>query len=145
MGTQSELLPADPELEILRTSRVLAVVGLSSNPHRASHGVSRYLQRAGYRIIPVNPNETEVLGEKAYPDLAQVPESVDCVVIFRRPEHVPEVVEQAIAKGAKAVWMQQGITHPEAAARARQAGLLVVEDRCMMIEHLRLMAESGQK
>lgn len=125
-------------LEILRTCRVLAVVGLSSNPQRASHGVSRYLQRAGYRIIPVNPNEREVLGEKAWASLAEVPEAVDCVVIFRRPEHVPEIVEQAIQKGARAVWMQYGISHAEAASRARAAGLLVVEDRCMMIEHLRL-------
>lgn len=130
----------DTELEILRSSRVLAVVGLSSNPHRASHGVSRYLQREGYRIIPVNPKETGVLGEKSWPSLLDVPEPVDCVVIFRRPEHVPEIVEQAIQKGARAVWMQQGITNAEAAARARQAGLLVVEDRCMMIEHLRLWA-----
>lgn len=133
-----------PEQEILRTCHTLAVVGLSSNPHRASHGVSRYLQRAGYRIIPVNPNETEVLGEKAYARLADVPEPVDCVVIFRRPEHVPQVVEEAIAKGAKAVWMQQGIAHAEAAARARAAGLLVVEDRCMMIEHLRMSAEPSK-
>lgn len=133
----------DTELEILRSSRVLAVVGLSSNPHRASHGVSRYLQREGYRIIPVNPKETGVLGEKSWPSLLDVPEPVDCVVIFRRPEHVPEIVEQAIQKGARAVWMQQGITNAEAAARARQAGLLVVEDRCMMVEHLRLRFESG--
>lgn len=133
----------DTELEILRSSRVLAVVGLSSNPHRASHGVSRYLQREGYRIIPVNPKETGVLGEKSWPSLLDVPEPVDCVVIFRRPEHVPEIVEQAIQIGARAVWMQQGITNAEAAARARQAGLLVVEDRCMMVEHLRLRFESG--
>lgn len=128
----------DVELEILRSCRTLAVVGLSSHPHRASHGVSRFLQRAGYRIIPVNPRETEVLGEKAWPSLLDIPEAVDCVVIFRRPEHVPEIVEQAIRIGARAVWMQQGISHPEAAARARAAGLLVVEDRCMMIERLRL-------
>lgn len=126
-------------LEILQTCRVLAVVGLSSNPQRASHGVSRYLQRAGYRIIPVNPNEREVLGEKAFASLAEVPEAVDCAVIFRRPEHVPDIVEQAIQKGARAVWMQLGVSHAEAAARARAAGLLVVEDRCMMIEHLRLL------
>ncbi len=128
----------DTELEILRSCRTLAVVGLSSDPHRASHGVSRFLQRAGYRIIPVNPKETEVLGEKAWPSLADVPEPFDCVVIFRRPQFVPEIVEQAIRLGARAVWMQQGISHPEAAARAREAGLLVVEDRCMMIELLRL-------
>lgn len=133
----------DVELEILRSCRTLAVVGLSSDPHRASHGVSRFLQRAGYRIIPVNPRETEVLGEKAWPSLPDVPEPVDCVVIFRRPEHVPEIVEQAIRIGARAVWMQQGISHPEAAACARSAGLLVVEDRCMMIELLRLQAGSA--
>ncbi|MEJ5369316.1 MAG: CoA-binding protein [Bryobacteraceae bacterium] len=133
----------DVEFEILKSCRTLAVVGLSSNPHRASHGVSRYLQREGYRILPVNPNETEVLGEKAWPSLMDVPEPFDCVVIFRRPEYVPEIVEQAIRKGARAVWMQQGISHPQAAARAREAGLLVVEDRCMMIEHLRLLAASG--
>ncbi len=133
----------DVEFEILKSCRTLAVVGLSSNPHRASHGVSRYLQREGYRIIPVNPNETEVLGERAWPSLMDVPEPFDCVVVFRRPEHVPEIVEQAIRKGARAVWMQQGITHPQAAARARKAGLLVAEDRCMMVEHLRLRAASG--
>lgn len=131
----------DTELEILRSCRTLAVVGLSSDPHRASHGVSRFLQRAGYRIIPVNPKETEVLGEKAWPSLSDVPEPIDCVVIFRRPQFVPEIVEQAIRLGARAVWMQQGISHPEAAARARQAGLLVVEDRCMMIELLRSQSE----
>lgn len=132
----------DVELEILRSCRTLAIVGLSSNPRRASHGVSRFLQRAGYRILPVNPHETEVLGVKAWPSLPDVPEPVDCVVIFRRPEHVPEIVEQAIGIGARAVWMQQGISHPEAAARARGAGLLVVEDRCMMIERLRLQEDS---
>ncbi|MFZ5927821.1 MAG: CoA-binding protein [Acidobacteriota bacterium] len=131
----------DTELEILRSCRTLAIVGLSSDPHRASHGVSRFLQRAGYRIIPVNPRETEVLGEKAWPSLPDVPEPIDCVVIFRRPQFVPEIVEQAIRVGARAVWMQQGISHPEAAARARQAGLLVVEHRCMMIELLRLQSE----
>lgn len=133
----------ETEFEILRSCRVLAVVGLSSDPRRASHGVSRYLQREGYRILPVNPKESEVLGEKAWPSLADVPEPVDCVVIFRRPEHVPAVVEQAIRIGVRAVWMQHGITHPEAAARAREAGLLVVEDRCMMLEHMRL-AQSSQ-
>lgn len=130
----------DVELEILRSCRTLAVVGLSSDPRRASHGVSGFLQRAGYRIIPVNPNETEVLGEKAWPDLSSVPEPVDCVVVFRRPEFVPAIVEQAIRIGARAVWMQQGISHPQAAERARAAGLLVVEDRCLMIESMRLQA-----
>jgi len=133
----------DVEFEILRSCKTLAVVGLSSDPHRASHGVSRFLQRAGYRIIPVNPNETEVLGEKAWPSLLDVPEPVDCAVIFRRPEHVPEIVEQAIRIGARALWMQQGISHAQAAERARSAGLLVVEDRCMMIELLRLQGQSA--
>lgn len=130
----------DAEREILQSARTLAVVGLSSNPQRASFGVSRFLQRAGYRIIPVNPNETEVLGEKAWPSLLDVPGPVDCVVVFRRPEHVPEVVEQAIRTGARAVWMQEGISHPQAAERARSAGLLVVENRCMMIAMLQLQA-----
>jgi predicted CoA-binding protein len=130
----------DAEREILQSARTLAVVGLSSNPQRASFGVSRFLQRAGYRIIPVNPNETEVLGEKAWPSLLDVPGPVDCVVVFRRPEHVPEVVEQAIRIGARAVWMQEGISHPQAAERARSAGLLVVENRCMMIAMLQLQA-----
>jgi len=130
----------DAEREILQSARTLAVVGLSSNPQRASFGVSRFLQRAGYRIIPVNPNETEVLGERAWPSLFDVPGPVDCVVVFRRPEHVPEVVEQAIRIGARAVWMQEGISHPQAAERARSAGLLVVENRCMMIAMLRLQA-----
>lgn len=130
----------DAEREILQSARTLAVVGLSSNPQRASFGVSRFLQRAGYRIIPVNPKETEVLGEKAWPSLLDVPGPVDCVVVFRRPEHVPEVVEQAIRIGARAVWMQEGISHPQAAERARSAGLLVVENRCMMIAMLQLQA-----
>lgn len=133
----------DVERQILESCRTLAVVGLSSNPHRASHGVSRFLQRAGYRIIPVNPNETEILGEKAWPSLLDVPGAVDCAVVFRRPEYVPELVDQAIRIGARAVWLQEGISHPEAAARAREAGLLVVENRCMMIEWLRLQNESG--
>lgn len=131
------------EIDILRESRVIAVEGLSSNRLRASHGVAAYLQRSGYRIIPVNPNETEVLGEKAYPDLAAIGEPVDCVLIFRRPEFVPAVVDEAIRKGAKAVWMQHGIRHAEAAAKARAAGLRVVEDRCMMVEHLNYSAGPG--
>lgn len=126
-----------PELEILRNARVIAVVGLSSNRFRPSYEVAEYMQRAGYRIIPVNPQEREVLGEKAYSRLEEVPEPVDCVNIFRRPEAVPDIVDSAIAIGAKAVWMQLDITHEEAAAKARSAGLLVVEDRCLLIEHRR--------
>jgi predicted CoA-binding protein len=122
------------EIEILRSTRTIAVVGLSSNPDRSSHSVAAYLQSQGYRIIPVNPKETEVLGEKAYARLEDIPEPVDCVNVFRRPEHVPEIVDAAIRIGAKALWLQQGITH-ESTERARAAGLLVVEDRCMYLAH----------
>jgi len=128
--------------ELLRTARTVAVVGLSSRRARPSHGVSEYLQRAGYRIIPVNPNETEVLGEKAYPDLDSVPEKIDIVDIFRLPEHVPQIVDAAIRVGARAVWMQEGIVHEQAAAKARAAGLEVVMDRCMLKEHRRLIAQA---
>lgn len=124
--------------ELLRNARVIAVVGLSAKRHRPSYGVSEYMQRQGYRIIPVNPNETSVLGEKAYASLDEVPEKVDIVDIFRRSEHVPEIVEQAIRAGAKAIWMQEGVIHEEAAARAREAGLFVVMDRCILKEHRKL-------
>lgn len=133
---------ADTIEEILKESKTIAVVGLSPDPTRASHGVARYLQAQGYKIIPVNPRAEEVLGEKSYPDLASVPDTVDVVDIFRRAEHVPAIVEAAIAKGARAVWMQEGIVHQEAAARAREAGLAVVMDRCMYKEHRR-WAEMG--
>ena len=125
----------DPIQTILETCKTLAVVGLSSNPVRPSHGVSSYMQSHGYRIIPVNPNEGSVLGEKCYPALDDVPESFDAVVIFRRSEFVPEVVESAIRKGAKVVWMQEGVQHEEAARRARDAGLEVVQNRCILKEH----------
>ena len=123
--------------KILKESKTIAVVGLSPDPTRPSHGVARYLQAQGYKIIPVNPKAEEVLGEKSYPDLASVPEVVDVVDIFRRPEHVPAIVEAAIAKGARAVWMQEGIVDEEAAERARGAGLMVVVDRCLYKEHRR--------
>jgi predicted CoA-binding protein len=129
-------MPNIPEL--LNASHTIAVVGLSSNIMRPSNGVSAYMQRAGYRIIPVNPNETEVLGEKSYARLEDVPEPVDIVDIFRRPEYVPEVVESAIRIGAKAVWMQEGVVHEGAAQRAREAGLQVVMDRCILKEHRRM-------
>ena len=122
---------------LLETSRTIAVVGLSSSKMRPSHGVAEYLQRAGYKIIPVNPNETEVLGERAVSRLEDIREKVDIVDVFRRPEFVPEVVESAIAIGAKAVWMQEGVIHDAAAQRARAAGLMVVMDLCMMKEHAR--------
>jgi predicted CoA-binding protein len=129
--------PAGPDAiaELLRASRVIAVVGLSSKRARASFGVAQYLQSAGYRIIPVNPNESEVLGEKAYAKLEDVPGKIDIVDIFRRSEEVPPVVESAIRAGAKAVWMQEGVVHPQAAERARQAGLFVAMDVCIFKEH----------
>lgn len=124
--------------ELLKSMHTIAVVGLSSRRMRPSYGVSEYMQRAGYRIIPVNPGETKVLGEQAYPTLAEIPEPVEIVNIFRRPEFVPEIVDEAIRIGAKAVWMQEGVVHPEAAAKARAAGLTVVMDRCILKEHMRL-------
>ncbi len=126
---------ADPLLEILKTYKSIAVVGLSSNPMRPSFGVTEYMKTAGYRIIPVNPNETEVLGEKSYARLEDVPEKIEIVDVFRRAEAVPPVVESAIRVGAKVVWMQLGIENEEAAKKARAAGLVVVEDACMLIEH----------
>ena len=126
--------------ELLRKSRIIAVVGLSNKPYRPSYGVSRYMRDAGYRIIPVNPEESEVLGEKSYARLEDVPERIDIVDIFRRPEHVPDIVDSAIRIGAGAIWMQEGVMHEEAAAKARQAGLAVVMDRCILKEHRRLIA-----
>jgi predicted CoA-binding protein len=124
--------------EILQQSRTIAVVGLSSKRFRPSYGVAEYMQRAGYRIIPVNPEESEVLGENSYQDLDSVPEAIDIVDIFRRSEFVAEIVEAAIRKGAKAIWMQEGVIHEEAARRAAEAGLDVVMDRCILKEHRRL-------
>jgi len=126
--------------KILKESRTIAVVGLSPRPERPSHSVARYLQAQGYRIIPVNPTVEEVLGEPSYPDLASIPETVDVVDIFRRSEHVPPIVEAAIAVGARTVWMQEGVVHEKAAQQAKEAGLLVVMDRCMLVEHGRLKA-----
>lgn len=117
--------------ELLASSKTIAVVGLSSKPHRPSFGVSQYLQSSGYRIIPVNPNESEVLGEKSYPRLEDIPEKVDIVDIFRRSDVVSEVVDAAIRIGARAVWMQMGVEDEASAERARRAGLLVVMDRCI--------------
>jgi predicted CoA-binding protein len=128
------------EVEILNSCRVIAIVGLSSNPDRPSYGVANYLKEQGYKIIPVNPRETEVLGEVCCPDLASISEPVDVVDIFRRPEDVPGIVEQAIKIGAKAVWMQEGVINETAACQARDAGLLVVMDRCMLKEHKKLKA-----
>jgi predicted CoA-binding protein len=123
--------------EILMRSRTIAVVGLSSRRSRPSYGVAEYLQRASYRIFPVNPNETEVLGVRSYARLEDILEKIDIVDIFRRPENVLEIVESAIAIGAKAIWMQEDVVHEEAAERARAAGLAVVMDLCILKEHAR--------
>ncbi|HYM49042.1 MAG TPA: CoA-binding protein [Candidatus Limnocylindrales bacterium] len=120
---------------ILRETRTIAVVGLSPNPMRPSHGVARYLQRAGYRIIPVNPRLREVLGEVAYPSLREVPGPIDLVDVFRRSEFVSEVVDDAIARRVKAIWMQDGVIDEAAAARARSSGIDVVMDDCLMRRH----------
>jgi uncharacterized protein len=127
----------DAIADILKNYKTIAVVGLSSNPRRPSFTVTQYMQSAGYRIIPVNPNETEVLGEKSYPRLEEIPKSqpIEIVDIFRRSENIPPVVDSAIAVGAKIIWMQQGIESQNAAAKARAAGLFVVEDACILIEH----------
>lgn len=124
--------------DVLHSARTIAVVGLSGKRFRPSYGVSEYMKKAGYRIIPVNPNETEVLGEKCYSDLDSVPDAVDIVDIFRRSEFVPAIVEAAIRKGAKAIWMQEGVVHEEAARRAEEAGLTVIMDRCILKDHRRL-------
>ena len=114
------------------------MVGLSGKRYRPSYGVAEYMKKAGYRIIPVNPSETQILGEKCYPDLESIPEAVDIVDIFRRSEFVPAIVEAAIRKGAKAIWMQEGVVHEEAARRAEAAGLAVIMDRCILKDHRRL-------
>jgi len=126
------------EEKILNMYRTVAVVGLSPKPDRPSNHVANYLKEQGYRIIPVNTYAGEILGETCYPDLSSIPEPVDVVDIFRRSEAVPPIVEEAIKIGAKAVWMQEGVISEEAAARAKEAGLLVVMDRCMLKEHRKL-------
>jgi predicted CoA-binding protein len=126
---------SDPITDILQHAKTIAVVGLSDNPLRPSHGVAAYLQSQGYRIIPVNPKIKESLGENAYPSLPDVPEKIDIVNIFRRPEFVEEVVDQAIQLKIPAVWMQEEVIHERAAQKARQAGIFVVMDRCILMEH----------
>ena len=128
---------SDPILELLRQTKTIAVVGLSSDPARPSHEVSSYLQSVGYRMIPVNPNEGEVLGAKSYPCLEDIPEPIDVVDIFRRSEEVPPVIDSAIAIRAKAVWLQLGVVSPQSCESARSAGLLAVEDLCLLVEHKR--------
>jgi predicted CoA-binding protein len=129
------------EFEILEQYHTIAVVGLTSDESRAAYSVSEYMQRAGYRIIPIAPGETEVLGERAYPDLQSVPEPIDIVDIFKRSEEVPPFVDDAIESGAKVVWMQLGIENEAAAAKARAAGLEVVMDTCIRTMHRRMTAE----
>jgi len=126
--------PSDDVLrDLLSSVRTIAVVGLSNDPDRPSHGVAARLQAAGYRIIPVNPNETEVLGEKAYPDLPSVPHPIDVVDVFRRPEHTPPIAAQAVAAGARLLWLQAGVINEEAARIARGGGLTVVMDACLAV------------
>jgi predicted CoA-binding protein len=125
--------------DLLRDSKTIAVVGLSGKKFRPSYGVAEYMQKAGYRIIPVNPNETEVLGEKSYARIEDIPEHIDIVDIFRRPEFVGPLVDSAIQVGANTIWMQEGVVHEDGAQKAREAGLAVVMDRCILKEHMRLL------
>jgi predicted CoA-binding protein len=131
----SSLPQRDPITEVLQRAKTIAVVGLSDSPLRTSHGVSAYMQTHGYRIIPVNPNIEESLGEKAYPTLRDVPQPIDIVNIFRRSEFVEEVVDQAIELKVPMIWMQETVIHEKAAAKARRAGILVVMDSCILKEH----------
>jgi uncharacterized protein len=125
--------------ELLSSAKTIAVVGLSSKRYRPSYGVAEYLKSAGYRVIPVNPAETEVLGEHCYPDLESIPEKVDIVDVFRRAEAAGEVVDAAIRIGAGAIWLQEGVIDHQAAARARAAGIPIVMDRCILKEHRRML------
>lgn len=131
----ASLSSTDPIAELFKKAKTIAVVGLSNNPMRPSYGVSTYMQSQGYRIIPVNPRIRESLGEKAYPTLLDVPEKLDIVNIFRRPEFVDEVVDQAIQLNVPVIWMQQDVVHEKAAEKARKAGAFVVMDRCILVEH----------
>lgn len=123
---------------ILTTSKIVAVVGISHDPGRDSYRVASYLQSAGYRIVPVRPDGEEILGEKVYHSLRDIPFAVDIVDVFRRPEAVPPIAKEAVKIGAKVLWLQEGVANPEAEAMARKAGLSVVSDRCMLKEHRRL-------
>lgn len=127
----------DPLEKILRQAEIIAIVGLSNNTTRPAYDVARYLQGSGYRIIPVNPNENQVLGEPAYPDLMSVPYPIDIVDIFRRPEYVPEIVRQAIARNARVVWMQPGAENYDAAEQAKAAGLVAIVGMCLRVQHKR--------
>lgn len=143
----SEMKPVSPDeeaaLELLKKARTVAVVGISAKEERDSHKVARYLKEHGYRIIPVNPGLKQVLGETCYPDLKAVPEHIDVVDVFRSVEAIPGIVDDAIAVGADSVWLQLGLVHEEAAEKARKAGLAVVMNRCMKIEHTRLGGQTA--
>jgi uncharacterized protein len=140
---RAETRMSDAIRTILENYKTLAIVGLSSKHMRASYGVASYMQSHGYRIVPVNPHETSVLNEKAYASLDDVPEPVPLVVVFRRPEFIPEVVESAIRRGARVIWMQEGVIHEDAARRAEAAGLIVVQDRCILKEHAKRFVAEG--
>jgi len=127
----------DPITELFKTSKTIAVVGLSSKRQRPSYGVAEYMQNSGYRILPVNPEETEVLGEKSFAHLRDVTEAVDIVNVFRRPQYVPEIVETAVRMGVRALWLQEGVMHHASEEFARQAGLLVLSDLCILKEHVK--------
>ena len=133
----------EPELidEILEKTKIIAVVGISNKPDRASYGVAAQMQRRGYKIVPVNPALQQVLGETCYPSLREVPFPIDLVDVFRAPEFVPGIVEDAIAIGAKYLWLQEGVVHPEAVAHAEASGMQVVADLCLYKEHLRWQAD----
>ena len=133
--------PTEEIAELLKHSRTIAVVGISKKPERDSYKVAKYLKEHGYKIIPVNPRYDEVLGEKCYPDLKSIPEKIDIVDIFRKPDAIPPIVDEAIEVGAKAVWMQLGLAHNEAAEKARKAGLQVVMSKCIKIEHGKLFSK----
>jgi uncharacterized protein len=139
-----DFVPTDPDLRaLLEQTKTIAVVGLSDNPFRPSHGVAYYMHEQGYRVVPVNPKLSELWGLRAFPDLRAVKAAgvnVDMVDVFRDPSHVPPVVDEAIAIGAKSVWLQEGVVHEAAARKAQEAGLTVVMDRCIMKEHARLVA-----
>jgi uncharacterized protein len=137
----SEELTDEDLKGILTSAKTIAVVGLSANPSKDSHGVAAYLQKNGYRIIPVNPSADEILGEKSFPDLLSISEPVDVVDVFRRPEFLPEIADQAIKIKAEVLWMQLGVSNEEAANKARQAGITVVQGHCMMAEHSRLIGK----
>lgn len=127
----------DPITELLKVSRTIAVVGLSSKRQRPSYGVAEYMQSSGYRIFPVNPGESEVLGEKSFARLEDLPEKVDIVNVFRQPQYVPEIAEAAVRMGVRALWLQEGVMHHAAEQFARQAGLLVFSDLCILKEHVK--------